>query len=158
MAASGVIKTNQDTIRIDGTAGAIKAMQEIGVPTEAIKAANKKTGDIVAKRGRIEVPVRSGALRDSIRSTNLLNRVVVRAGLNRVPYANPIHWGWFRDTKSARAMRTSRKYIQLDIKPNPFLSRALGYTRDEILENYKRNMDIAISGATKRTSGKSQVK
>lgn len=158
MAASGVVKSNQDTIQLEGVTGTIKTMQQIGVPVQAIKDANRKTGEIVARRGRIEVPVKTGKLKATIRATSLVNRVVIRAGLNSVPYANPIHWGWFRDTKSAAAMRTRKGYIQRDIKPNPFLSRALGYTRDEILANYKRNMDLAIADATTRNRGRSQVK
>jgi HK97 gp10 family phage protein len=116
-------------IKVKGYKQAIKALQAIGVPAAEIKAAGSEAGELVANQARALAPVRSGALRNSIRVSKALNRVSVSAGNNRsIPYANPIHWGWFRR----------------NIKPQPFFIKALGITRDEVYRNYYRSLDKLI--------------
>jgi len=117
-------------IKVAGLKQAIKALQAIGVPAAEIKAAGSESGDLVANQARALAPVRSGALRNSIRVSKALNRVSVSAGNNtKVPYANPIHWGWFKR----------------NIKPQPFFIKALGITRDEVYQNYYRTLDTLIA-------------
>lgn len=116
-------------IKVKGYKQAIKALQAIGVPAAEIKAAGTQAGELVANEARGLAPVRTGALRNSIRVSKALNRVSVSAGNNtRVPYANPIHWGWFKR----------------NIKPQPFFIKALGITRDEIYQNYYKSLDRLI--------------
>jgi HK97 gp10 family phage protein len=123
-------------IKVAGLKQAIKALQAIGVPAAEIKAAGSEAGELVAGQARALAPVRSGALRNSIRVSKALNRVSVSAGNNKsVPYANPIHWGWFKR----------------NIKPQPFFVKALGITRDEVYQNYYRSLDKLI--ASKATKG-----
>ncbi len=111
-----------------------KALKAIGVPNDAIKKAGKESGELVASEARTLVPVRTGKLRNSIRvGATARGKITVMAGNNRstksaVPYANPIHWGWFKR----------------NIKPQPFFSRALGYTREEIYRNYFTQMEKLI--------------
>ena len=117
-------------IKVRGYKQAIKALQAIGVPAAEIKAAGSAAGELVANQARALAPVRTGALRNSIRVSKALNRVSVSAGNNRsIPYANPIHWGWFRR----------------NIKPQPFFIKALGITRDEVYRNYYRSLDRLIA-------------
>jgi HK97 gp10 family phage protein len=117
-------------VKVKGYKQAIKALQAIGVPAAEIKAAGSEAGELVANQARSLVPVRTGALRNSIRVSKALNRVSVSAGNNRsVPYANPIHWGWFRR----------------NIRPQPFFVKALGITRDEVYRNYYRSLDRLIA-------------
>jgi HK97 gp10 family phage protein len=116
-------------VKVKGYRQAIKALQAIGVPASEIKAAGSEAGELVANQARSLAPVRTGALRNSIRVSKALNRVSVSAGNNRsIPYANPIHWGWFRR----------------NIKPQPFFIKALGITRDEVYRNYYRSLDKLI--------------
>jgi HK97 gp10 family phage protein len=123
-------------IKVAGLKQAIKALQAIGVPAAEIKAAGSAAGELVAGQARGLAPVRSGALRNSIRVSKSLNRVSVSAGNNgSVPYANPIHWGWFKR----------------NIKPQPFFVKALGITRDEVYQNYYRSLDKLI--ASQSTKG-----
>ena len=111
-----------------------KALAAIGVPKEAVKDAGKESGELVANEARSLVPVRTGNLRNSIRvGATARGKITVLAGNNRtsksaVPYANPIHWGWFKR----------------HIKPQPFFVRALGYTRKEIYDNYFKQMEKLI--------------
>ena len=124
----------QTGIKVKNLKEITKALKAIGVPNEAVKAAGKESAEAVMTEARSLVPVRSGKLRDSIRlASNARGRVTIQAGNNRtsksgVPYANPIHWGWFRR----------------GIKPNPFFSTALGLTRDEVYRNYFNHMEKLI--------------
>ena len=118
-----------------------KALDAIGVPKDAIKAAGKESGELVASEARGLAPVRTGALRDSIRvGATARGKITVLAGNNRtsksaVPYANPIHWGWFKR----------------HIRPQPFFVTALGYTRSEIYDNYFKQMEKLIMQETAKT-------
>lgn len=124
-------------IKVKGYKAAIKALQTIGVPDAEIKAAGSSAGEIVANESRTLVPVRSGALRNSIRVSRALNKVSVNAGNNgKVPYANPIHWGWYKR----------------HIRPNPFFIKALGITRDDVYKTYYAQLDRLIAqNSTKGT-------
>lgn len=110
------------------------ALKAVGAPNEEIKKAGKESGELVASEARGLVPVRTGALRNSIRvGATARGKITVLAGNNRksksgVPYANPIHWGWFKR----------------NIKPQPFFVKALGYTRAEVYENYFSQMEKLI--------------
>lgn len=117
-------------VKVKGYKQAIRALQAIGVPAAEIKAAGSEAGELVANEARGLVPVKTGALRNSIRVSKSLNRVTVSAGNNRsVQYANPIHWGWFKR----------------NIKPQAFFVKALGITRDEVYRNYYRSLDRLIA-------------
>ena len=118
-----------------------KALAAIGVPKEAVKDAGKESGELVANEARSLAPVRTGNLRNSIRvGATARGKITVLAGNNRtsksaVPYANPIHWGWFKK----------------HIRPQPFFVRALGYTRSEIYNNYFKQMEKLIIQETAKT-------
>jgi HK97 gp10 family phage protein len=129
--------SNTSGIKVKGLRSSIKALQAIGVDAKDIKSAGNEAGEIVAREARTLVPVRTGALRNTIRTSKALNRVSVSAGNNsRVPYANPIHWGWFKR----------------NIKPQPFFVKALGITRDEVYQNYYRSITRLIqTNSTKGT-------
>ena len=130
----------QTGIKVKNLKDITKALKAIGVPNDAIKQAGKDSAEAVMNEARSLVPVRSGKLRDSIRlAANARGRVSIQAGNNRtsksgVPYANPIHWGWFRR----------------GIKPNPFFSKALGLTRDEVYRNYFTQMEKLIVEESRR--------
>lgn len=129
--------TDASGIKVKGLRSSIKALQAIGVEAADIKAAGNEAGEIVARQARELVPVRTGRLRGTIRTSRALNKITVSAGNNgKVPYANPIHWGWFKR----------------NIKPQPFFTKALGITRDEVYQNYYRSIDRLIqTNSTKGT-------
>lgn len=123
-------------IKVVGLRKALKSLQEIGVPKEEIKEANSRAGDLVLNAARPLVPVQSGRLVGTLRASKSLNKVTVSAGRASVPYANPIHWGWFKR----------------NIKPQPFFITAIGYTREEIYQNYFREVkDLLERHSTKGT-------
>jgi len=121
--------TDPGGLKVQGLKQAIRALQDIGVPAAEIKAAGTQSGELVANQARSLVPIRTGRLRDSIRVSKALSKISISAGNNtRVPYANPIHWGWFRR----------------HIKPQPFFIKALGLTRDQVYQNYYKTLDTLI--------------
>jgi hypothetical protein len=149
-------KANEQSVSID-TRGTVRALREIGVPLEAIREANRESAKQVLVEAKRLAPVSEyrplkpggakyktgGKLRDSIRISDVTTHVAIRAGMARIPYANPVHWGWFRDKKTG---------IRRNILPNPWMARALGYTREEIMDNYIRNMNKLIDKHKARSS------
>lgn len=122
-------------IKVAGLNQTIKALREIGVPDNEIKESLQQSAELVAQRGRTLVPVRSGRLLGSIRTAKQLRKAVVRAGSSSVPYANPIHWGWYYDKEW---------FIYKRIKPNPFLAKAMGYERETIIQTFNNQMQAMI--------------
>jgi hypothetical protein len=106
--------------------------------------ANVEAAETLIKAAMPLVPMRTGALRSTLKPSKAANYAQANAGSpKRVPYANPIHWGWSivgPQTKSKLQPGTIR-----NIAPQPFFSKALGYTKDEIITNYERNMQNLIN-------------
>lgn len=120
-------------IKVEGLKDVLFALKQIGVPTAEVSAASQQAADIVASTARTLVPVRSGRLRASIKSKKQARKVLVSAGTNKtVPYANPIHWGWFYDRNN---------FVKKNILPNPFFAKALGLTRNEVYKTYFVNIN-----------------
>lgn len=89
----------------------------------------REAAETVEHEAESLVPVLTGRLRESIRSTVSRNRSAVIAGNNRlVPYAGPIHFGW-RDR---------------NIEPHPFLYDALDRRRDEVVERYRAHVETLV--------------
>jgi hypothetical protein len=133
-------KANEQAIQIEGLNELFRALKAVGTPVEAIREANKEAGQLVVRTARntanfTKSGKSNGDLRNSIRVGPATTNVKVRAGSKRLPYANPIHWGWFYDSK---------RNFRRNILPNPFMSKALGYTRDEILDSYTKNLQKLI--------------
>ena len=135
----------QVVIGLDET---VKALRAIGTPGRVISAAGVESARIVANEAKTLAPVRTGRLRGSIRVARTQKGAAVAAGNASILYANPIHWGWFRDYDTDRARRTRRKYIDRNIMPNPFLERALGLKKGEVVEAFRRNMNKLIEQET----------
>jgi len=117
----------QSGVKVQGLRSTVNAMRLIGVPDQTLKDVSRSSAEIVAVEARSLVPVRTGALRDSIRVGALKSGAVIRAGGIRIPYANPIHWGWKYDREN---------FIDKNIWPQPFLVRALGLKRETVIKNY----------------------
>jgi len=120
-------------IKVEGLRNALAALKAVGTPTAEVSAAAQEAGEIVANMSRSLVPVRSGRLRATIKSRKQARKVLISAGNNTtVPYANPIHFGWYYDKNN---------FIKKNILPNPFFSKALGITRKEVYKTYFININ-----------------
>ena len=132
-------------ISVEGLASTNKALAALGEPKEELKKILLDGAEIMAKEAKVQAPKKSNRLAESIRPAATTRGGFVYAGNNRkgkggVSYANPVHWGWFVDRKSERARKSARGYIKRNIKPNPFMAKALGYTREEIFTNFTKQM------------------
>jgi HK97 gp10 family phage protein len=129
-------------IKVVGLNQAIRALRAIGVPSAEIGQASQQAGEVVANRARSLVPVRTGALRSTIKAKKIARKVVVSAGNNtRVPYANPIHFGWNYDKKNLQAK---------NIRPRPFFSNAISNTRSQVYKIFFDNMERLFQKYSKR--------
>lgn len=142
--------TLEGPVSVAGADKLVRNLLATGMDRKTIADANKKAGQIVLDHAKRNAKFRygdgykkaykhqrgTGRLLKSLRVVSVGAKVSVRGGGARVPYANPIHWGWFYDKNN---------FVKKRIKPNPFLSRALGYNRREILETYKRNLKRLIA-------------
>jgi hypothetical protein len=109
------------TVEIEGLNKLLRALEKLDEEAkQSFKDVGGRVGKLVAEQARQEVPVRSGALRGSIRAANTGRGAKVRAGSKRVPYAGPIHFGW----------------RGRNIQSNRFLYRAVDKKVDVALEMY----------------------
>lgn len=93
--------------RIEGLNEVLRDLHRFGDKDtpKAIRAANKQAAEVVVPTARAEAPRRSGRLAASVAAKATQKYGAVKAGTAaRVPYAGPIHFGWFRR----------------HIRPNPF--------------------------------------
>lgn len=71
-----------------------RTLRQAGQDLQDLKDANARAAGIVEPVARTGAPVKSGALRATVRSTGTKAAGVIRAGKKSVPYAGPIHFGW----------------------------------------------------------------
>jgi hypothetical protein len=83
-----------DVYTVDGAKELRRALKKAGLDIQALKDTHAEVAQLVKERALQRVPVRTGALRESLRSSGTVSGALVRAGGRRVPYASPIHWGW----------------------------------------------------------------
>lgn len=129
-------------IKVQNLGLTIQAMQELGADRKSLIEPGYQAAELLIQRARPLVPVKTGLL-----SRNLVPRKIQRGASamvkgSIVPYANPIHWGWLVVSHSHRG--TLKPGTYRGIKPQPFFSEALGYSREEILQTYNRAMQKLI--------------
>lgn len=129
-------------VSVEGLGLTIKAMKELGASKEVLTEPGYQASMILIAAARPLIPVKTGALASTVRPRRTQYGASVQAGGKRVPYANPIHWGWLVVSSSHRG--TLKPGTYRGIKPQPFFSEALGYTQDEILANYEKLMRQTI--------------
>lgn len=123
-----------EAIKVVGLAEVQRALKRLEVPTKEISQAGQEAARIVANYAKEHtVPVRTGKLRDAIRAAKVQRGAVVQVSGIRVPYANPIHFGWFRR----------------HILPQPFIYAALDQRIGEVYDAYFAQLDKLV----KRVAG-----
>lgn len=78
----------------------------------------------IVQRAEPNVPVRTGALKASLRSAGTVRDAIGRVGKASVPYAGPIHYGW-------RARNIPRR---------PFLTNAAEALERDITDRYDQEV------------------
>lgn len=124
-------------VKVDGARELRAALKKAGIDlTDEIKDAHADVADVVFARARQLVPVAPvsmtsavpGLLKDTLRTSGTKTAAIVRAGKKKVPYAGPIHWGWFKR----------------NIKPSLFLSRAAAETEQAWINVYNKFIDDVV--------------
>jgi hypothetical protein len=99
-----------------------------------LKQVNKEAADMVADTARPNIPVRTGRLAGTLRTTGTTRGGVVRLGRKAVPYAGPIHFGWPNRPNQAKAWRGG------PIAPNPFLYEAADKRVADVVALYNERL------------------
>ena len=100
-----------------------------------LKQVNKEAADLVADTARPDIPVRSGRLKGTLRTTGTVRGGVVRMGRKAVPYAGPVHFGWPNRPNAAKGWRGG------PIRPNPFLYEATDRRIPEVMALYSKYLE-----------------
>ncbi len=129
-------------IDVENLSLTVKAMKELGADRKVLTEPGYQAGLILIRQAKSLVPVKTGALSASMRPRRIQRGGSVQAGGRQAPYANPIHWGWKVVSTAHRGVLKPGTFR--GIKPQPFFSEALGYTKQEILNNYERLMQETI--------------
>jgi len=118
-------------IQVDGLSELQKALREAGGDDlkAALKEVNKEAAEVVAATARSRVPVRSGSLLSSLRTSATLKSGVIRIGKAKVPYAGPIHFGW------------PKRHIH----PQPFLYDSLDARYSQVIKIYEDRIDKLLA-------------
>ena len=107
-------------VEVEGAKELRRAFDRMEDRAGDLRELHKDAASIVEREAESIVPVLTGRLRDSIRTTAGKTSAAVLAGKRLIPYAGPIHFGW-------------REH---NIEPQPFLYDALDDRRDDIIARY----------------------
>lgn len=125
---------SRGTVKVEGTRQLRSTLRRAGDDLTDMKAAHKASAEIAARASEALAPKRSGKLAATIRAAGTKTAGIIRAGFARVPYAGPIHWGWF-----ARG-----------IKPQPFMSQGAQDSEGRwvrVYEDYLQDALDKVKGA-----------
>lgn len=123
------------TIKVEGLKETIKDLQALGVEKQAFVDINYEAAQILMSAASPLIPVRTGKLAGTMRASKTVQYAQVSLGRASVPYAPPIHYGWFYDRNN---------FIKKNIKPNPFLAKALSQNYDTIIKRYNESVQKVL--------------
>lgn len=80
-------------VRVTGLRETQRKLKSLGVQVADLKEANARIAGRVVDQAKTLTPVRSGALRDSIRASKAQNKITIRGGSARTLYASFVEYG-----------------------------------------------------------------
>lgn len=86
--------TNRVGFKVEGLTQVVRALAEMGLEVDDLKAAFSKLASEGAQAASGFAPRQTGRLAASIRGNRAKSKAVVTAGRASVPYAGPINYGW----------------------------------------------------------------
>lgn len=116
------------TVTFDGLDELLKVVRSLDQKV-VTKAVNKEAADIVKETADQLVPVLSGKLKRTGRTSGTQASGVVRYGRAAVPWAGPAHFGDFNRSQGGF------------IRPTPWLYDAADQRGAEVVANYERFVD-----------------
>ena len=131
------------TIEIKGLKQAQRLMSRIDADfKKRFKEIHKGAADIVADEARRQAPVRSGRLRNDIRTSGTTKGGVVRVGRKKIPYVGRVLFGdpvTFTDRLMRRA-QTRRT-------PQPFIYKAADIQFTNVVDYYEDKLEKILDDA-----------
>lgn len=131
------------SVKIEGLAQLTKQLKALEADKADLIEANVQAAETLIKSASGLVPTLTGALKGSLKASKTANYAMAKAGSARVPYANPIHWGW--SIVGSNHKGTLKPGTIRNIKPTPFFAKALGYTYQEIIDDYSKTLQKLIN-------------
>ena len=133
-------------VRVEGAKELRSAFETAGVVMDDdFKFIHKEVADTVVSRAQELCPVAPvdmtsaipGLLRDSLRGSGTKRAAIARAGKKKVPYAAPIHWGWY----------------ERHIYPSLFLTHAAKGTEPQWVAKYYKKFESLLDDIADSTKG-----
>jgi hypothetical protein len=143
-------------VRVEGGAKLRRELRAAAGDLDDLKDANAAAADYVAGIARSRAPVRTGALRATVRGNRAAGRATVSSGSATVLYAGPIHWGWPTRGVTKTKGKNGKRLRGGPIRPNRFIWDTAQEYRDEWLPAYEQNVQSIldrIDGAYRAAGG-----
>lgn len=124
----------QSEIRVEGLRELGSSLRKAGNGLQNdLKAAHKASADIVVREAKSRAPVKTGRLRDSLKSLASVRNARISGGKKTVPY-----YGWidFGGTIAPKGTAIKRTYL----KEGRIMYPAISAKRDEIVNKYERQV------------------
>lgn len=144
----------QPAIRVDGLDQLRKQLRQ--VKDKELDAEMKQihldlAREVVA-RALPDVPVRTGALKASVRAAGTVRDAVGRAGKASVPYAGAVHWGHGAKNLAVIAHGKQRRHKGRKASvANPFLRNAAVALERDITDRYEAQVSKMLNKIVKET-------
>lgn len=135
-------------VKVEGAKELRKAFKQAGDKDllNALKAANKTAAEVVVEKALPNVPVKTGKLKRSVRSTATQRQGVARAGRASVAYGAAIHWG--RKVGNVGSPPGNRKGPN-PIKARPFLWNAAQTSRVRVVDVFGAEVQGVLDKITR---------
>ncbi|WP_428639693.1 HK97 gp10 family phage protein [Schaalia sp.] len=133
-------------VTVDGARELRRQLKAAGDDLSDLKATHQRVARIAADGAEALAPVRTGRLRQSIRSAGTKTAAIVRVGKKSVPYAHAIQWGrkiW----PSARGPQPNppRHKHPSVILPSLFATQGAKATEPKWVAEYMNAVDKALA-------------
>lgn len=101
-------------VEVTGLKECLRDLKKAGADFEELKDANNELARTVASKAAAVAPRSSGALAASIKGNRAKNKVSVKAGSARVPYAGVQEYGWPARNIEAKSYIRATTYQNID--------------------------------------------
>ena len=115
-------------VKVTGLKECLKALKNAGDDFEELKDANNELAKDIASKAAAIAPRLTGNLASSIKGNRAKNKVSVKSGSSKVPYAGVQEYGW-----PAR-----------NIAAQSYIRRAAAENMDSIMKTYEDNIKSII--------------
>lgn len=125
-----------EQVRIEGLRELRRTIRQIGDTElkDGMKNAHKRAADLVAKDAASRAPVKTGALKESIKSLGSQREAKVKGGKKKVPYFGFIDFG-------GTIKQTNRTISRPYMREGRMLYPALAAKRRQIAEEYSKEVE-----------------